>query len=74
MSTINLIRFDFKFDDKVHMFWEGHKIYKLYQTFLKIGLIKKKCWVLILLCLCPVGCLSLEKLNWDSQQGSDLAK
>ena len=25
----------------------------------------------MLLCLCPVGCLSLEKLNWDSQQGRD---
>ena len=23
--------------------------------------------------LCPVGCLSFEKLNWDSQQGRDLA-
>ena len=28
---------------------------------------------LTLLSLCPVGCLSLEKLNWDSQQGRDLA-
>ena len=27
----------------------------------------------MLLSLCPVGCLSLEKLNWDSQQGRDLA-
>ena len=26
--------------------------------------------VLTLLSLCPVGCLSFEKLNWDSQQGS----
>ena len=27
-----------------------------------------------LLCLCPVGCLSLEKkLNWDSQQSRDRA-
>ena len=26
-----------------------------------------------LLSLCPVGCLSLEKLNRDSQQGRDLA-
>ena len=25
------------------------------------------------LSLCPAGCLSLEKLNWDSQQGRDLA-
>ena len=28
---------------------------------------------LTLLTLYPVGCLSLEKLNWDSQQGRDLA-
>ena len=27
----------------------------------------------MLLSLCPVGCLSFEKLNWDSQQGRDLA-
>ena len=27
----------------------------------------------MLLCLCPVGCLSLAFLNWDSQQGRDLA-
>ena len=27
----------------------------------------------MLLCLCPVGCLNLEKVNWDSQQGRDLA-
>ena len=26
-----------------------------------------------LLSLCPFGCLSFEKLNWDSQQGRDLA-
>ena len=25
--------------------------------------------ILILLCLCPVSCLSLEKFSWDSQQG-----
>ena len=30
--------------------------------------------VLTLLWLCPVGCLSLEKLNWDSQQGRDLTR
>jgi hypothetical protein len=23
--------------------------------------------------VCPTGCLSVEKLNWDSQQGRDLA-
>ena len=27
------------------------------------------CCLLMLLCLCPVACLSLEKLNWDSQKG-----
>ena len=31
------------------------------------------CCILALLSLCPVGCLSWEKLNWDSQQGRDLA-
>ena len=31
------------------------------------------CCALTLLCLCPVGCLSFEKLNWDSQQGRDIA-
>ena len=25
------------------------------------------------LCLCPVGCLSLEKFSWESQQGRDRA-
>ena len=40
----------------------------------KIGTIKIfACCVLTLLSLCPGGCLSLEKLNWDSQQGRDLA-
>jgi hypothetical protein len=33
----------------------------------------RKTLILALLCLCPVGCLSLEKLNCDSQQGRDLA-
>ena len=32
------------------------------------------CCVLMLLCLCPVGCISLEKLNWVSEQGRDLAR
>ena len=26
----------------------------------------------MLLSLCPVGCHSYEKLNWDSQEGRDL--
>ena len=30
------------------------------------------CCVLTLLSLCPVGCLSLAFLNWDSQQGRDV--
>ena len=29
-------------------------------------------WLLMLLSLCPVGCLSFEKLNRKSQQGRDL--
>ena len=32
------------------------------------------CCVLTLQSVCPVCCLSLAFLNWDSQQGSDLAK
>ena len=37
-----------------------------------IGLIEILfCCILMLLCFCPVGCLSLEKLSWDSQQGRD---
>ena len=51
-----------------------------YQTFLtisiRIRLAKSKfpffC-PLTLLSLCPVGCLSLALLNWDSQQSRDLA-
>ena len=37
-----------------------------------IGLIEILfCCVLTLLSLCPVGCLSLEKFSWHSQQGRD---
>ena len=31
------------------------------------------CCVLTLLCICPVGCFSLEKFSWDSQQDRDRA-
>ena len=40
----------------------------------KIGLIEIRfCCVLTLLCVFSVGCLSLEKFSWDSQQGRDWA-
>ena len=60
----NLSRSEFKFDDtRLSSYYEN-----------KIGPIKIfSCCVLTLLSLCPGGCLSLEKLNWDSQQGRDLA-
>ena len=51
---------EFKFDDT--------RLSSLYEN--KIGPIEIfVCCFLTLLCLCPVGCLSLSKLNWDSQQG-----
>ena len=40
---------------------------------IRLAVLNFFCCVLTLLCLCPVGCLSLEKLNWDSQQSRDLA-
>ena len=40
---------------------------------IRLAQLKFFCCVLTLLYLCPVACLSFEKLNWDSQQGRDLA-
>ena len=37
---------------------------------LKMAQLNFFCCVLTLLCLCPVGCLSLAFLNWDSQLSS----
>ena len=60
----NLSCFEFKFDDTRLSSWYKNKI-----GWIEIFV----CCVLTLLTLCPVGCLRLEKLNWDSQQGRHLA-
>ena len=60
-ASWNLSYFEFKFDDT--------RLSSSYKN--KSGPIEIfVCCVLMLLSLCPVGCLSLEKLNWDSQQGN----
>ena len=63
LTQWKLNSFEFKFDDT--------RLSSLYKN--KIGPIKKKCCILTLLCLCPVGCFSLVQLNWESQQGRDIA-
>ena len=64
LTQWNLNSFEFKFDDTRLSSWYKNKI----------GLIETLfCCFLTLLCLCPVGCLSLEKFSWDSQQGRDRA-
>ena len=40
---------------------------------IRLAQLKFFCYPLTLLSFCPVGCLSLEKLSWDSQQGRDRA-
>ena len=60
----NLSCLEFKFNDTRLSSWYKNKIGSI-EIFV--------CCVLTLLSLCPVGCLSLEKLNWDSQQVRDLA-
>ena len=40
---------------------------------IRLGRLIFFCSVLTLLCLCPVGCFTSEKLNCDSQQGIDKA-
>ena len=59
LTQWNLRCFEFKFDDTHNM--------KIRLAQLKFFLLRSE------LCLCPVGCLSLAFLNWDSQQGRDIA-
>ena len=40
---------------------------------IRLARLKFFCCTLMLLSLCPVGCLSSAFLNWGSQQGRDLA-
>ena len=60
----NLSCFEFKFDDTRLSSWYKNKIGPI-EIFV--------CYVMTLLQIWPIGCLSFEKLNGDSQQGRDLA-
>ena len=62
LTPWNLSCFEFKFDDTRLYSWCKNKIGPI-----EISL----CCALTLLSLCPVGCLRLAFLHWDSQPGRD---